>query len=261
MKNIRIALWAEYIKVRKSKILLVSVILFVFIPGMLGLMMFVAKNPEMASKLGLIGTKSKLFGENDWSGYFNLVGQMTAALSLIGFGFVTSWVFAREHSDRTMKDIIALPVARSSIVLAKFVIIVFWCVLLSVEFYFVSLLMGKLTGITGWSSPLYLDFTRSFFITSLFTCLLCTPVAFFAGYSRGIIAPIGFVILTMILAQFAGLLGVGPYFPWAIPGLFSVSLDSDGLRLFPSSYIILGLTFIAGYLATLFWWKKADHHS
>lgn len=261
MKNLGIAIWAEYLKVRKSKILYATLILFIFIPCMLGLMMFVARNPELASKLGLIGTKSKLFGENDWSDYFNLIGQMTAALGLIGFGFVTSWVFAREHTDRTMKDIIALPVSRSSIVLAKFIIILIWCLFLAVEFYFVSILSGKLAGIAHWSFPLYLNFSRSFLITALLTCLLCTPVAFLAGYSRGIIAPLGFVILTMILAQFAGLLGVGPYFPWAIPGLFSVSSDSDGLRLLPSSYIILGLTFLAGYLATLFWWKKADHHS
>lgn len=261
MKEISTAVWAEYMKIRMSKILFVTIGLFIFIPVMIGLMMFVSMNPDLVSKLGLMGTKSKMFGENDWSGYLSLINQMIAAFGLIGFGFVTSWVFAREHIDRTMKDIIALPVSRTAIVFGKFVLTFIWCMLLSLIFYLVCSLMGKVVGIFGWSGSLFLNFSRSYFLTVLLTSLLCSPVAFIAGYSRGIIAPLGFVILTMILAQFTGLLGLGPYFPWAIPGLFSVAQDSEGLRLFTSSYFILAITSILGFWGTVQWWKTADHHS
>lgn len=260
MKNLNTALWAEYMKVRKSKILIATIVFFIFIPLMIGLMMFVSKNPDMAAKMGLIGTKAKMFGENDWKGYLALLSQLMAAIGLIGFGFISSWVFAREHSDCTMKDILALPVPRASIVTAKFIIVFAWCILVSVVLYLVASLIGLSMNISGWSQALFLSFTKSFFISALLTLFLCSPVAFIAGYSRGIIAPIAFVILTVIMAQFVGLVGLGPYFPWAIPGLFSASIDADGLRLFFSSYIILTLTFIAGYWATLYWWRKADHH-
>jgi len=260
MNNISTALWAEYIKIRNSKVLGATLILFAIVPLMMGLMMFVARNPELASKLGLIGTKAKLFGENDWAGYFGLLSQVIAAFGLIGFGFVTSWVFAREHIDRTMKDILALPVTRTVIVVAKFIIISLWCILLSLEFYVVGIIAGKIMSIPGWSLPLLVDFSKSFTGASLLTLLLISPVAYFAGYSRGIIAPLAFVIITMIFAQFAGLLGLGPYFPWAIPGLFAVSKDADGFRLLTSSYIILVLTFTIGYWATWNWWRRADHH-
>jgi ABC-type transport system involved in multi-copper enzyme maturation permease subunit len=43
---------------------------------------------------------------------------------VIGFAFVTSWVFGREYSDRTVKDLLALPAPRSSIVLSKFIVVV-----------------------------------------------------------------------------------------------------------------------------------------
>lgn len=260
MKHLDTAIWSEYMKIRKSKVLLVTIILFVFIPLMIGLMMYVSMNPGIASKLGMIGTKSKLFGENDWFGYFALLKQMLAAIGLIGFGFVTTWVFAQEHAYRTMKDILVLPVPRASIVLAKFIIVFVMCIILATVLFSVAIIVGKFIQPQGWSFELFIDFTISYFITALLTTLLCTPVAWLAGYSRGIIAPLGMVILTLIIAQFTGLVGLGPYFPWAIPGLYSVSTNAEGLRLFTSSYVILGATFILGYWATWYWWRNADHH-
>ncbi len=235
-------------------------LVFSIIPLMIGLMMFVSQNPEIASKMGMIGTKSKMFGENDWTGYLAHLNQMMASIGLLGFGFVTSWVFAREHVDRTMKDILALPISRSRIVWGKFILILVWCLVLGSIIYVIGLGMGQLMQIPGWSSDLFLAFSETYFITLLLTLLLCPIVAYIAGYSRGIIAPIGFVILTLIFAQFVGLVGLGPYFPWAIPGLFAVSMDADGLRIMPVSYLILALTGIAGFWATLRWWLHADHH-
>jgi ABC-type transport system involved in multi-copper enzyme maturation permease subunit len=260
MKNITVTLMVEFLKMRKSKIFPVTIIIFMIIPMMMALMMFVARNPEIAGKLGMIGMKAKMFGENDWPGYFALLNQALASVGLLGFGFVSSWVFAREHSDRTMKDLLALPVARSYIVLAKIIIIFLWCLLLTLIIYIVSISMGLFMNLPAWSTPLFSQFSCRLFITAMLTFLLCTPVTFLSGYSQGIIAPLGFVLLTMIMAQFIGLVGLGPYFPWAIPGLYAVNGQTAGMQLHGSSYIILFVTFAIGYWATLRWWQKADHH-
>ena len=238
MKDICIAFWAEYMKTRKSKIFFATLIVFTFIPLMIGLMLFVSRNPEIAGKLGMVGTKAKMFGENDWLGYFSLLNQSIASVGFIGFGFVTSWVFGREHIDRTLKDILALPIGRSFIVLAKLISVVFWCITLSIVLYLNGILLGLAMNIPGWSVTLLSNFSYSFFSTVLLTLLLCTPISWLTGYSRGIIAPLGFVIFTMIVAQFIGLIGLGPYFPWSIPGLHSITKDTQGLHLNLSSYFI-----------------------
>jgi ABC-2 type transport system permease protein len=226
----------------------------------MGLMMFVAKNPEMAAKLGMVGTKSTLFGRNDWSGFLGMLIQSIASIGYIGFGFVTSWVFGREYSERTLKDILALPVSRTSIVVSKFIVIFFWCALLTIILYSVGLLIGCYLDITGWSKQLFLQFTEKFFTTSFLTILLCTPVAYFACYGRGIIAPIGFLIITLIAAQFVALVGLGPWFPWAIPGVATAPPGTEGMQLVPGSYILLVFTFILGFAGTVAWWRYADHH-
>ncbi len=260
MKDIKVTLITEFIKLRRSRIFWITIIIFIIIPLMMGLMMFVAKNPEMSAKMGMVGTKATLFGRNDWSGFLGLLIQSLASIGYIGFGFVTSWIFGREFSDRTLKDILALPVSRSSIVSSKFIIIFFWCALLTLILYSVGLLIGWAIGIPGWSTQVFSQFTEKFFITAFLTFLLCTPVAFFASYGRGIIAPIGFLILTLVMAQFIGLVGLGPYFPWAIPGVYTAPPGTEGMQLVFGSYIILALTCVCGFFGTIAWWRYADHH-
>ena len=99
-----------------------------------------------------------------------------------------------------------------------------------------------------------------FMVTSLLTILLCTPVAFFASYGRGYLLPIGFAILTLIVAQFTGLVGLGPYFPWGIPLLYTTAAGAESTPLGMISYIILFLTSMSGLIGTLAWWRYADQY-
>jgi len=78
---------------------------------------------------------------------------------------------------------------------------------------FSGIFFGKIIGITGWSDELIYGIRSIYIATSLLTILLCTPVAFFASYGRGYLLPMGFVILTLLMANFTGLLGLGLYFP------------------------------------------------
>ncbi len=262
MNGISSALWAESLKVYRSKMLWISVLAFLFVPLMMGVVMFVVKNPEFAGKLGLIGTKAAIlrFENTDWQTYLGLLNQIAAGVGLLGFAFVTSWVFGREYSDRTAKDLLALPVPRSSIVLSKLIIVATWCALLSVILFSVGLVVGGLIRFPGWSGEIALQSGYIFIISSLLTILLCTPVAFFACYGRGYLLPIGFAILTLIVAQFTGLVGLGPYFPWGIPLLFAAGAGTESAQLGIPSYLILVLTSILGLIGTLAWWRYADQY-
>jgi ABC-type transport system involved in multi-copper enzyme maturation permease subunit len=259
MKSIFATLWAEMLKIRKSGVFWLSFVFFAFITLMMGLLMFIQMHPEITDKLGIIGTKASLlrFGVPGWNSYFALLNQGIAAIGLIGYGFVTSWVFGREYSDRTVKDILALPISRSYIVFSKFIVIFIWCVLLTLVFFIFAIISGKIAGLPGWSEQVVFTFTRTYTAVSLLTILLCTPVAFFACVSRGYLLPFAFIILTMMLANFTGIVGLGPYFPWSIPGLLTVPSNED-FHLSSTSYLILFITSTLGYAGTLAWWRFSD---
>ena len=260
MKKLVVALHAEYLKISRSKVLWVSLVFFTFTALMMGLLMFVQIHPEIAGKLGMVGTKASMLriGTPDWTSYFNFLNQAIAAIGLVGYGFVTSWVFGREYSDNTIKDILALPLSRSSIVAAKFIAVLFWSILLTLVFFIFSMLAGRLAGLGGWTRRGTVDFVLTYSFISILSILLCTPVAFFACSSRGYLLPFAFIIVALICANFAGLVGLGPYFPWSIPGILSVPSSGD-MHLNNASYFIVFLTSLAGYAATIGWWRYADH--
>ena len=260
MRDIFSTIWAESLKVRRSKILWMTILFFLFIPFMMGLLIFVIKNPEFGSKLGMVGTKAAMlrFGNADWPTYLDLLNQAIVGVGLVGFGIVTSWIFGREYSDRTAKDLLSLPVSRSFIVLSKFVVVIAWCILLSFILFAFGLLVGCMIHLSGWSSEIAFDNAGIFFVTSFLTILLCTPVAFFASYGRGYLPPLGFIILTMMIAQFVGLVNLAPYFPWAIPMLYIGGVGVESAPLGVTSYSILFFTSVLGLIATLAWWLYAD---
>ena len=260
MKGFRAALWVETMKTRKSKVFWASIFFFILVSSMMGLIMFVQMYPEISGKLGMIGTKATLFryGEPNWQNYFTLLLQGIAGVGLVGIGFVTSWVFGREFIDKTAKDILALPVSRSSIVMTKFVVLVIWSIILSFVFYASGLAIGFIIGLPGWDGGLILHLSIVYLVSTLLMIFLCTPTALLASYSRGYILPMAFVILTLILANFSGLVGLGPYFPWAIPGLYGVASGDESMQLTGASPYILLLTSLLGLAGTLAWWRFAD---
>src|SRR5271157_132754 len=260
MTDISAAVWAESLKVRRSKMLWLSILAALFMAIMTGFLMFIAKNPELAGKMGLLGTKSSMMQNVDWPSYLGLLAQMISALGLMGFGFVASWVFGREYSDRTVKDLLALPLPRSYIVISKLVVVAAWSILLSLMLLAAALVIGGLIGLSGGSNEVVLHGAYAYGVTALLTLILCTPVAFFASYGRGYLPPMGFVIMTLLIGQFIVAVGIGPYFPWAIPGLYSVAASTGGPQLGAISYIILVLTGLIGLAATFAWWRYADQH-
>jgi len=260
MKELLVSIWAESLKVRKSKIFIITILFFVFIGSMMGLMMIVVQHPELAGRSAAFEAKTSVLGNGDWLSFLNLLIQVILALGPIGFGMVTSWVFGREYADRVAKDLLALPVSRITIVISKFAVIFIWCILLTITLFLSGFLIGLSIRIPGWSSTNCLHSFWIFMNSSILTLLLCTPVAFLACFSRGYLLPLGFAILTLILTNFVaiGLPNIMPYFPWAIPALYTGIAGRDLPQAGIISYLILVLTCIIGFIGTAAWWRFAD---
>ncbi|WP_033543244.1 ABC transporter permease [Planococcus sp. CAU13] len=251
------ALQAENIKIRKSKMIWITLAIFTLAPVMGGFFMFVLKDPELARTSGLLGDKAQIMGEATWPAFFSLLAQIIAVGGLIVFGFVTSWVFGREYADRTIKDLLALPAHRSITVLAKFVAVLLTCLLLSIYVVVVGTGIGMLVGLPEWSSSTVLEGFFLLAATTALTVALSTPVAFFACYGKGFLAPLGFVVFMVVCAQLIAAIGYGAYFPWAVPALYSgMAGISEGLGFF--SFFIVALMALGGFAATVGWWLFAD---
>lgn len=259
MNSFLSALFAETLKMRRSKVPLFTALGFSMAPFAGGLFMVILKDPEAAKSLGLITTKAQLLtGTADWPAFLNFMAQAVAAGGMVLFSIITIWVFGREFSDHTVKELLALPTSREVIVTAKFIVIAVWSLAITLLILGLGLVVGTLVVIPGWSAELF----RTSFISILGTAALTIPlmsfVALLASAGRGYLPPFGWTIFTLFLANLSAILGWGDWFPWAIPGLFSGIAGPRSEALGIHSYIILFMTSVIGFAATYWWWRNAD---
>ena len=262
MKGFYEALKTEFIKVWKSKMLWITIVFFVFIALMMGFLMLVAKHPEIAGNSAVLSAKASFISNASWPVYFGLLMQLLLVLGVLGPGIVIIWIFGREYSDRVIKDILALPVSRFKIVSAKLVVGALWSILLLIILFATGILAGLAVKLEGWSVASFSKTLLNISGCSFLAILLITPIALITSISRGYLLPIGFLILLIILTQFifVGLPAYTPYFPWAIPGLFSGIAGPGNPEPGIVSYYILALTSLLGYAGTVAWWRFADQH-
>ena len=254
MDNITQATWVELFKARRSKMPLLTGLGFLMIPFVGGFFMVVLKDPELARRTGMISAKAQMLaGVADWPTYLSLLAQATAVGGLILFSLIGSWVFGREFSDRTVKDLLALPTARSAIVAAKFAVIAIWSALLVGIIYFVGLGVGAAVDLPQAATGVIGQGSARLVITAGLTIISITPILFFASAGHGYLPPMGVAILAIFLSQIIAVAGYGEYFPWSIPALYA-----QGTELGAISFVIVGVTGMVGVVATFLWWERAD---
>jgi len=259
MKQIR-AIKAEFIKNRHANIRWVSFIAIAIAPLFGGVFMFLMKGNGYDGLSGAFKTKAVLMSfEANWNSYLGLLSQAVGVGGILIFGFVASWLFGREYSDGTAKDLLALPISRTRIINAKFIYYTIWCFALVIFNLVLGLLIGFLLQLDGWSIVGFIKNIEIYFITTILIILLNTPVAFFALWGKGYMTPLGIVAILLVLAQIIGAMGFGTYFPWSVPGIYSGSGGADlKMQLNEMSYIVLIITSVLGYFGTILWWKFSD---
>lgn len=254
MNNLAQAIWVEFVKARRSRMPLFTALGFSLFPLGGGFFMVILKHPEFARRVGLISAKAQLtMGVADWPTYLEFLTLGTAVMGIMLFSLIGSWVFGREYSDRTVKDLLALPTSRSAIVLAKFVVVASWSAALTALIFPIGLAVGTAVGLPQVPAQVILQGGVTLAITAILTIAVVTPIVFFASAGHGYLPPVGVAILAVALAQVAIIIGYGEYFPWSIPGWYS-----QGGNLGMVSYVIVILASLAGIASTLLWWELAD---
>ena len=258
MTNFGGAFWGELLKVRRSRMLWATALGFLILPAAGGLFMVILKNPEWAMRAGLISTKARLLaGTADWPSYLSLLSQGMAGGALVLFGLITSWVIGREYADRTAVDLLAVPTRRSTIVMAKLLVIALWAAGLTLEVLLVGLAVGVAVRLPPTTSAFVAAQLGVMAGVAMLSVLLMTPFAFLASAGRGYLAPVGGIFLVLMLAQLSSVLGRGQFFPWAVPLLATGAGGPDAV-VGPISYAIVLVTCLLGIAATLWWWERAD---
>jgi ABC-2 type transport system permease protein len=254
------AAWvSEWVKLRRSRLPLLTLIAMSVGAAAGGLFMFIALDPERARGLGLLGDKAQVFSlEASWPSFFGLLAQIAAVGGLLIFGLTAIWVFGREFAGHTFKDLLALPTTRAAIVSAKFAVHAVWCLLLAFYLLVIGVGIGLLLGITGSLSAAMLGAGIAKVLgTALLTIALTTVFGLAASMGRGYLAAVGALFAVLFAAQIMAALGYGAWFPFSVPAQHA-GLAGGGAAS-PGGYLALCAVAAGSVLATVSWWRRADH--
>ncbi|MDY8026233.1 ABC transporter permease [Paenibacillus polymyxa] len=157
--NIFSVLHCEICKIIRANVFWLVFLIFAFGPIMMG--------------VGIILSSDA--GGINWKMYLTELLDSLAPLGLIGYTFIAAWVFGREFSDKTIKDLLAKPVSRSKIVLSKFLVILAWSLLLSMYMFAIGFAVGGILGVAGGLASFVWNIFFKFIITSLLFIIVTTP--------------------------------------------------------------------------------------
>jgi ABC-2 type transport system permease protein len=253
------ALWAETLKARRARMPLVTLAAFSLAPLMGALFMKILLDPLWAARFGALTTKAQFSAaRGDWPTYFGLLTQALAVGGSILFSLIVIWLFGREYSDHTAKDLLALPTPRAAMVTAKLMLATCWCASLALWIYLLGLALGALLSLPGWTTDGWLHATAVYAATASLTIALMLPLAWAASAGRGYLPAIGVMVLLVFLAQVLSVLGLGPWFPWAAPALFSGAAGPEAQQLGVVTYLLVVAVVAGGITGVIAWWRAAD---
>lgn len=259
MKQQLHAIQAEFIKLNHSKVLWTTFIAFSIVPIMGGIFILFIRDSNAMEMSSSLAYKVKAMNlKANWDSYFITLSQGVGIGGIIIFGFVASYIFGREYSDGTAKDLLSLPTSRTKILNAKFFVFIIWCFGLVLSNLLIASIIGSFLNLPLADAATIIQSLILYLNTTVLTIIIGIPIALFALIGKGYLAPLGFLVLALVFAQIIAAAGYGTYFPWAVPGLYSGAGGEYKELLNTYSYLILFLTGIAGYIATVMYWKKTD---
>lgn len=196
--------------------------------------------------------------DTGWAGLMGLVGEMLSIGMLLAAGVVTAWCFGREFTDGTFGSLFALPTSRRDIAAAKALTLLHWGTDVAIGAVAVTLLLGAATGLGMPDAETWAAAGKTLVVAWL-TLVLALPLGFVAsalrGYLPGIAALLGVVIVTQVVT----ITGVGAWFPYAAPGMWSGMGGAElAATVLPVQLALAVPVGVAGVLATVWWWGRAE---
>ncbi|SFD69820.1 bacitracin transport system permease protein [Bacillus sp. 491mf] len=241
-------LYTELLKLKRSNMFLISIIGAAVAPFMIVVASYIhvkTKQPTKAILFTDLFTDAHLY-----------------TLLVIGvplYGVVTAYLFNREYTENTLKNLLTIPVSRIRFIISKFILLFIWIMILTMVSWGLTLLLGLLGSFPGLSNALILQSFMKFLIGGGFLFILSTPIVFLTLIMKTYVSPI---ILTIVITMINVMTANSEHkdlFPWA------ATIDIVNNKLQPTyppeySYVIIAATAIIGFIATIFYFKRVDIH-
>ncbi|WP_435737181.1 ABC transporter permease [Cellulosimicrobium sp. PMB13] len=246
------ALGAELLQLVRSTVVRVATAVLVLVVPLLAVGFAAAAEHGGDSTLAL--KVRPMVPGTGWDAVTGLSGQVLAVAALLATGFVVSWSFGRELTDGTVEPLLMGRASRAELASAKLLAVVSWAVVACLASVAAALVLGAATS-PGAGTP-WPGAARAA-LGGVLVALTALPFGLVATWGRGALAGVGGVLGVVVVTQVVTLTGAGPWFPWAVPGLW-LGMGGAGVTVSAVQLATAPLVAAAAWLATAWWWDRAE---
>ena len=175
------------------------------------------------------------------------------------YGVVTTYLFNREYTENTLKNILTIPVSRMSFIMSKTLLLFMWIMMLTVIAWGITLVLGLLMQFNGLSSSMLTESIKQFSIGGILLFILSSPIILVTLVMKNYVPTIIFTVVITLINVMGGNSEHRALFPWTAAGdIANHTLPST----YPPeySYIAITATALTGFIAIIVYFKKVDIH-
>lgn len=243
-------LYCEYIKLKRSKILLIGIAGTLIVPFFV-IVKAVTKyvsNPRMVMSLFSLYDDALMF-------LMLLFAPMVLTI-------LHAWIISREYTDKTLKNIFVIPVSRTAFLCGKLLflaILTFLFMLVSwLEILALALLCGCFIPVTELTLPSALFFLFKMLFGGLLLCATQMPFVYLTIKTRGFAAPLVTVSAISLINVVMSNSPIAGFYPWSASYLIVTRRLSGRNCPKEIAAAVILLLFLLGITASLLRFKKEE---
>lgn len=232
---------AEFVKLKRSKVLL----------GSLGVVVFFALMSMWGMQLAEDAATAT------WEAVLNGSPMYMAAWwGTLIFSMAAANLFGAEFSEGTAASMLTTPIRRDTIVTAKMIVLAAWVAALALVSVVATVVVAVLMGAEAFSWEALWEAAGQSFQVAFMLYLTLPVVALISLFGKGYVAPMLFSSAMVAANIAAGFLDLEQWFPWTMPSTVAGGMAPPSAlvgELPPASWAILGVMFALG-LAGVYWY-------
>ncbi|WP_422486851.1 ABC transporter permease [Gudongella sp. DL1XJH-153] len=239
-------LFCEFFKLKRSKMFLISILGAMVAP----IMVFA----------GLI--KVKITEPEKVITYWEMLGQtnlyMLLLFGIIVYGVIAAYLFSREYSENTLKSILTVPVSKEAFLVAKFLMLFVWMLILTMVAWASTLGLSIVGNAAEFSGAVIMQSLKEYFLGVLLLYLTMSPFVFITLWQKNLVTPI-ISVATVVLGNVAlANEDLAVLFPWSAPYLIASGVIKELSYSIEAALVIVFVVFFIGIVASFVYFKRQD---
>ena len=239
-------LYCEFLKLKRSKMFLISVLGAMVAP----IMVFA----------GLI--KAKITEPDKIITYLDMLAQTNLYVLLlfgvIVYGVIAAFLFSREYTENTLKLVLTVPVSKGAFLITKLLMLFLWMMILTAVAWVSTLVLSIVGNAAEFNVNVIIQSLEEFFLGAFLLYFTMSPFVFLTLWHKNLVSPI-IAAATVVLGNVAlANQDLAVLFPWTSPYLIASGDIAKYHYSIETALVIIFAVSVIGFFASFIYFKKQD---